>query len=533
MGSVIVEEVVEALVALNLTHGHKLILAGSSAGGVGAMVNVDRVSHQLSDRGIEAEVRAISDSGWFLDNEPFAPLECRNAHSCPPVEAIRRGQQLWQGRVPNTCLQEYPHHPWYCYFGYKAYPTLKSPLFVFQWVFDEAQMTADNVGKPISKEQWDYIHGIGERLRKTFQNVTALFAPSCISHTILTKRDWANVKIGDVSLPQALYCWDVAPATSLSAKNAFRSGTSSLSVPTNNKEPNRTGRDSVDNLNGESDSENKTAGNPELEKPSDLVNLESARESATREMLADSPETIVSIPKSFLVESNAIEKPQVSEKRPKRKENKDNRDNGRTRKGRGVRKTKDIEGDRERSARSAFLPLHSKQSALHQTQPASAAVSLSLSNTALLSEILASPSVPIKSFSTLPPMATTKLLSQEDFPAALASSHLTLTSTIIPFTTHSGLQTNGEDGMAPNSKDSWISEMCPSHNLHLTDRCAWPHCNYACPKLLNPYTGEEMNLIDLLKSFGLDMASVANALGIDIHTLNSMGNDELQLILTH
>lgn len=29
MGSVIVEEVVEALVALNFTHGHKLILAGS------------------------------------------------------------------------------------------------------------------------------------------------------------------------------------------------------------------------------------------------------------------------------------------------------------------------------------------------------------------------------------------------------------------------------------------------------------------------------------------------------------------------
>lgn len=41
-----------------------------------------------------------------------------------------------------------------------------------------------------------------------------------------------------------------------------------------------------------------------------------------------------------------------------------------------------------------------------------------------------------------------------------------------------------------------------------------------------------MNFTELLKSFGLDMASVASALGIDIHTLNSMGNDELLLILT-
>lgn len=50
--------------------------------------------------------------------------------------------------------------------------SISAPLFIFQWVFDEAQMTADNVGKPISKEQWDYIHSIGERLRKTFENVT-------------------------------------------------------------------------------------------------------------------------------------------------------------------------------------------------------------------------------------------------------------------------------------------------------------------------------------------------------------------------
>ncbi|XP_071535914.1 uncharacterized protein [Panulirus ornatus] len=218
MGSVIVEEVVKALITLNFTHGHKLILAGSSAGGVGVLVNVDHVARQLADLGIQAEVRAVSDSGWFLDNEPFAPLKCVDAHSCPPVEAIRRGQKLWQGRIPDLCREEYPQHPWYCYFGYRVYPSLKSPLFVFQWVFDEAQMTADNVGKPTSKEQWDYIHGIGERLRKTFENVTALFAPSCISHTVLTKRNWASIKIGEVSLPQALYCWDTTPSIALTAK---------------------------------------------------------------------------------------------------------------------------------------------------------------------------------------------------------------------------------------------------------------------------------------------------------------------------
>lgn len=49
---------------------------------------------------------------------------------------------------------------------------LSAPLFIFQWLFDEAQMLADNVGPPMSKEQWDYIHAVGDDLRRTFANVS-------------------------------------------------------------------------------------------------------------------------------------------------------------------------------------------------------------------------------------------------------------------------------------------------------------------------------------------------------------------------
>lgn len=45
--------------------------------------------------------------------------------------------------------------------------------------------------------------------------------------------------------------------------------------------------------------------------------------------------------------------------------------------------------------------------------------------------------------------------------------------------------------------------------------------------------GEEMDFIELLKSFGLDMSSVATALGLDLDTLNAMGNDKLLQILQH
>lgn len=78
---------------------------------------------------------------------------------------------------------------------YVTFHSISAPLFVFQWLFDEAQMTVDNVGAPVTKQQWDYIHKMGDALRHSFENVTAVFAPSCISHSVLTKRDWQLVKV--------------------------------------------------------------------------------------------------------------------------------------------------------------------------------------------------------------------------------------------------------------------------------------------------------------------------------------------------
>lgn len=88
------------------------------------------------------------------------------------------------------------------------YLLILAPLFVFQWLFDEAQMRADHVGAPVTPQQWDYIHDMGGALRESLNNVTAVFAPSCIGHSVLTKRDWMNIKIDDVSLADALRCWE-------------------------------------------------------------------------------------------------------------------------------------------------------------------------------------------------------------------------------------------------------------------------------------------------------------------------------------
>ena len=77
-----------------------------------------------------------------------------------------------------------------------------------------------------------------------------------------------------------------------------------------------------------------------------------------------------------------------------------------------------------------------------------------------------------------------------------------------------------------------VSGAGPGGDMRLIEKCSWPQCNKSCPKLLNPVTGEEVDFKDLLKSFGLDMSTMAKALGIDLATLNNMDHQVLLQMLT-
>lgn len=89
-------------------------------------------------------------------------------------------------------------------------------------------MDADNVGPPVTKQQWDYVHKMGDALRNSFENVSAVFAPSCISHSVLTT-NWKTVKIDDISLPEALHCWEQLPIRK--ARRKFRGNTMLADAP--------------------------------------------------------------------------------------------------------------------------------------------------------------------------------------------------------------------------------------------------------------------------------------------------------------
>uniref|UniRef100_A0A8C5G6R7 Uncharacterized protein n=1 Tax=Gouania willdenowi TaxID=441366 RepID=A0A8C5G6R7_GOUWI len=212
MGSLIIKEVINELLNKGLENAKVLLLAGSSAGGTGVLLNVDQVAEHLGSQGHgEVRVRGLMDSGWFLDNKQYKFTDCLDTISCAPTEAIKRGIRYWGGMVPESCRQVHVGEEWKCFFGYKVFPTLKSPVFVVQWLFDEAQLTADNIhltGQPVHEDQWRYIQTLGQELRSTLQDVKAIFAPACLSHKLITRTNWMDIQVKGTSLPRALHCWD-------------------------------------------------------------------------------------------------------------------------------------------------------------------------------------------------------------------------------------------------------------------------------------------------------------------------------------
>lgn len=45
-------------------------------------------------------------------------------------------------------------------------------VFVVQYLFDEAQIMADNVGPPVHGDQWQYIYRLGLDIKHSLTNVS-------------------------------------------------------------------------------------------------------------------------------------------------------------------------------------------------------------------------------------------------------------------------------------------------------------------------------------------------------------------------
>ncbi len=136
-------KIVQAVIAtLNSRYGigkagDTVLLAGTSAGAVGAFINANRVRSALPG----ATVLTLIDAGVYPDVAPPRP-------GTPPRESVRDlgviGLSYWNGQPDADCIAANPSAPSLCYLFEHAAPTLATPFFVLQNAIDLVGIT--NVG---------------------------------------------------------------------------------------------------------------------------------------------------------------------------------------------------------------------------------------------------------------------------------------------------------------------------------------------------------------------------------------------------
>lgn len=345
---------------------------------------------------------------------------------------------------------------------------IAAPLFVFQWLFDEAQMRADNVAAPVTPHQWNYIHAMGGALRSSLDNVTAVFAPSCIGHAVLSKREWLTIKIDEISLPTALRCWEHSTRPRKKRHDKLKRSTEATISNQHNKdakkrrekqqkEKQREKEKKRNNNNGE----RKRLTKAEREERKRLRHEQQKRREERRNRRKNNlpvPDHESNLTNAIRSSDNATDTPQHIRKEHKRKrteQEKQKRNQNRHKKRQRRKK--------EHNSPDALEP----ERELQKEQP------------------------------VVTPVAERRR--------------------------NSANKINRRSGVPR------VPERC---SLRLLERCSWPQCNHSCPTLTNPATGEEMRFLELLSSFGLDIEAVATALGVDMQTLNNMDRTELVNLLT-
>lgn len=69
-----------------------LALSLISAGGVGVLVNVDRVREQLRSQGHQGvQVRGLADSGWIQERKQYKAGACTDILTCGPLDTLKMG----------------------------------------------------------------------------------------------------------------------------------------------------------------------------------------------------------------------------------------------------------------------------------------------------------------------------------------------------------------------------------------------------------------------------------------------------------
>ena len=195
--------------------GSKFVLTGFSAGGFGALMNTNFVGDLVRRLCPSCSFYSIPDSGLFIGSVPD-PLrtfsECAGSvTSCSYADEIQIAHETWASKplLDPICVAELTllgNPSWHCLFGEIATLYIREKFFIIQYMFDAAELLADNALDFLNVTQLELALVLGQAKKLLFKKFPS-FLPACLGHCMATPHALDSLTIDGIALKSAINLW--------------------------------------------------------------------------------------------------------------------------------------------------------------------------------------------------------------------------------------------------------------------------------------------------------------------------------------
>lgn len=225
-GRYIVEAVVDTLATqqeYSVNDASTIVLAGQSAGGLGIVSLLDRVSDQLKKGGSKADhiIGAPEGGFYFLNDRTY------HGKNPPPGQIIPWGSEsfpkyykLWHATVNDACAAHYSDSPWRCLVANFSFPFIRTRIFITEALTDRV-VTRLHSGvpdkmPPFTSDEESFLKEWATTMKTSLQQVVksptaGLFAPACWTHvtfdSIWNNKTWNGIMLNGKTRLEYLYHW--------------------------------------------------------------------------------------------------------------------------------------------------------------------------------------------------------------------------------------------------------------------------------------------------------------------------------------
>lgn len=213
-GRRILGALLDELLRRGMDKASEIILSGSSAGAISAIVHADYIQTRVR-RVSKASVRVLADAGFFLDEPSYDGTKIMRSIFRKMYTLHNSSASLNHG-----CLREQKRKRKYrCFFPQYSLPFVTTPVFLVNSLYDSWQIgSLSNIScicdiDTCSSAELSFIKKFRKKtlhaLRSVFDSKgTAVFVDACLVHSQCSVNDfWTRVQVHNVTIAQAFVNW--------------------------------------------------------------------------------------------------------------------------------------------------------------------------------------------------------------------------------------------------------------------------------------------------------------------------------------